>query len=108
MVEIDKKLYNDIKDYCKLNDLVIKDFINKLLKSAFTIEKYGATPFSSPPIQQEEQKPYKEACGMVEGGFLNKEAPNGYLSSKTIAENPDTEPIVVEQEIKKSRKRKLS
>jgi hypothetical protein len=47
MVEIDKKLYQEIKDYCKLNDLVIKDFVNKLLKKAFTVEKYGEKPFST-------------------------------------------------------------
>ena len=47
MVEIDTKLYNDIKLYCKTNNLIIKEFINKLLKKAFTIEKYGETPFAS-------------------------------------------------------------
>lgn len=47
MVEIEQKLYNDIKQYCKLNGLVIKDFVNKLLKKAFTVEKYGEKPFSA-------------------------------------------------------------
>ena len=47
MVEIDTKLYNDIKLYCKVNNLKIKDFINKLLKRAFTIEKYGEKPFAN-------------------------------------------------------------
>jgi hypothetical protein len=47
MVEIEQKLYNDIKQYCKLNGLVIKDFVNKLLKKAFTAEKYGEKPFSA-------------------------------------------------------------
>lgn len=47
MVEIEQKLYNDIKQYCKLNGLVIKDFVNKLLKKAFTVEKYGEKPFST-------------------------------------------------------------
>ena len=46
MVEIDKRLYQEIKDYCKLNNLVIKDFINKLLRKSFTIEKYGDKPFA--------------------------------------------------------------
>lgn len=46
MVEIDKKLYQEIKDYCKLNNLVIKDFVNKLLRKSFTIEKYGDKPFA--------------------------------------------------------------
>lgn len=47
MVEIENKLYSEIKEYCKLNGLVIKDFINKLLKKAFTVEKYGEKPFSA-------------------------------------------------------------
>lgn len=47
MVEIDKRLYQEIKDYCKLNNLVIKDFVSKLLRKAFTIEKYGEKPFSN-------------------------------------------------------------
>ena len=46
MVEIENKLYSEIKEYCKLNGLVIKDFINKILKKAFTVEKYGEKPFS--------------------------------------------------------------
>lgn len=45
-MEIDKKLYNDIKEYCKLNDLKVGNFINNLLRKAFNIEKYGSTPFS--------------------------------------------------------------
>lgn len=47
MIELDKKLHKDIKEYCQLNGLVMKDFINKLLKKAFMVEKYGDKPFSS-------------------------------------------------------------
>lgn len=47
MIELDKKLHKDIKEYCQLNGLVIKDFVNKLLKKAFMVEKYGERPFSS-------------------------------------------------------------
>ena len=50
MVEIDKRLYQEIKDYCKLNNLVIKDFVSKLLRKAFTIEKYGDRPFAETNI----------------------------------------------------------
>lgn len=46
MIELDKKLHKDIKEYCQLNGLVMKDFVNKLLKKAFTIEKYGDKPFA--------------------------------------------------------------
>lgn len=47
MIELDKKLHKDIKEYCQLNGLVMKDFVNKLLKKAFMVEKYGDKPFSS-------------------------------------------------------------
>ena len=54
-VEIDEKLYNDIKVYCWLNALKIKACVNELLKKAFIIEKYGETPFSSPQLHNDEQ-----------------------------------------------------
>lgn len=47
MIELDRKLHKDIKEYCQLNGLVMKDFVNKLLKKAFMVEKYGDKPFSS-------------------------------------------------------------
>lgn len=43
-MEIDKKLYQEIKDYCKLNNLKVGEFINSLLRKAFNIEKYGEIP----------------------------------------------------------------
>ena len=46
MIELDKKLHKDIKEYCQLNGLVMKDFVNKLLKKAFMVEKYGDKPFN--------------------------------------------------------------
>jgi len=44
-IDIENKLHNDIKEYCRMNGLVMKDFVNKLLKKSFTVEKYGETPF---------------------------------------------------------------
>lgn len=44
-MEIEKKLYDDIKSYCKLNNLKVNSFINNLLKKAFNVEKYGESPF---------------------------------------------------------------
>lgn len=46
-VQIDSKLYNEIKEYCKLNELKIGSFINEILKKSFLVEKYGETPFSN-------------------------------------------------------------
>lgn len=44
-MQIDKKLYDEINDYCKLNNLKTKDFIHNILKDAFLKEKYGDSPF---------------------------------------------------------------
>ena len=44
-MEIDKKLYSEIKQYCELNNLKITHFVNEILRKAFNIEKYGNTPF---------------------------------------------------------------
>ena len=46
-VQIEDELYNDIKEYCKLNKLKIGSYINKILKKSFLVEKYGDTPFTN-------------------------------------------------------------
>lgn len=46
-VQIENELYNDIKEYCKLNKLKIGSFINEILKKSFLVEKYGDTPFTN-------------------------------------------------------------
>lgn len=45
-VSIDEQLYQEIKDYCELNDLKINHFVEEILRKQFLIEKYGDTPFS--------------------------------------------------------------
>lgn len=44
-ISISEQLYNDIKEYCKLNNLKINVFINELLSKSFIIEKHGESPF---------------------------------------------------------------
>ena len=44
-MQIDKGLYIEINEYCKLNGLKTRDFIHKILNEAFLKEKYGDTPF---------------------------------------------------------------
>lgn len=44
VMEISKELYNEIKEYCDLNGMKTKDYINGLLKRAFMIDKYGECP----------------------------------------------------------------
>lgn len=53
MIEIDRKLHKEIKEYCRLNNLVMKEYVNSLLKKAFTADKFGDTPFK----KVEEVKP---------------------------------------------------
>lgn len=44
-MEIPKELNNEIWDYCRVNNVTgIDDFIVKLIKQGFTVEKFGATP----------------------------------------------------------------
>lgn len=68
-MEIDKKLNNDITAYCKENGLNKKDFINKLLKKAFNIEKYGEKPFHNPPkeetLSQKTKQKQEQKCEEV-------------------------------------------
>lgn len=73
MVEIENKLYSEIKEYCKLNGLVIKDFINKILKKAFTIEKYGDKPFSIESVpQKKSSKLEQEAVDKIKDIIENQ------------------------------------
>lgn len=67
MIELDKKLHKDIKEYCQLNGLVMKDFVNKLLKKAFMVEKYGERPFAEPKKSNLEKEAIEKIKDMVEG-----------------------------------------
>jgi hypothetical protein len=54
-MQLDKQIYDEINEYCKLNGLKTRDFIHNLLKEAFMKEKYGDSPFafnknSEPPV----------------------------------------------------------
>lgn len=66
MIELDKKLHKDIKEYCQLNGLVMKDFVNKLLKKAFMVEKYGDKPFAEPKTSNLEKEAIEKIKDMVE------------------------------------------
>lgn len=66
MIELDKKLHKDIKEYCQLNGLVMRDFVNKLLKKAFMVEKYGDKPFAEPKMSNLEKEAIEKIKDMVE------------------------------------------
>lgn len=74
---LEDKLYKEITQYCKANDLKIGKFCNDLLKKSFATEKYGDIPFGE--IKKEE--------------ILN--LPTDTVDEKFI-ELPQDEPIVAE------------
>ena len=43
-MEVDKQLYEEIKEYCSLNGLKPREFTNSLLRKAFIEEKFGKAP----------------------------------------------------------------
>ncbi len=45
-VSIDDKLYGDIKDYCDINNLRMREYVETLIRKSFMVDKYGATPFA--------------------------------------------------------------
>ena len=44
-MNIPKRTYNDILEYCRVNDIPnIDEFILKMITQGFTVERYGAAP----------------------------------------------------------------
>ena len=87
MVEIENKLYSEIKEYCKLNGLVIKDFIN----SIFT--KLQGTMANNPFVDFNQIKAnylssLNDARPLIENTFqstLNKGYANLFTATAIIA-----------------------
>lgn len=67
-MQIDKKIYDEINEYCKLNDLKTRDFIHNLLKEAFLKEKYGDKPFffNEYSVVSEETNDEKEVLPLID------------------------------------------
>lgn len=89
MIELDKKLHKEIKEYCQLNGLVMKEYVNSLLKKAFTADKFGETPFyrgteesseiiHNPNVPVAESKPIETSENskkLVKNKFITTEIP---------------------------------
>ncbi len=50
----DENLYNEIVEFCRLNNEKIGNFCQELIKKQFLIEKYGDTPFLKNKIPKSE------------------------------------------------------
>lgn len=46
-VEISDKTYEDLKEFCSLNNLKIGQFADKLIRDGLMIEMYGDVPFTN-------------------------------------------------------------
>lgn len=56
-MELPKDLKDEIKQYCELNDITnVDEFIVKMIKSGFTSNKYGSTPWEKPAEIKEVEK----------------------------------------------------
>ena len=107
MVEIEKKLYSDIKEYCKINGLVIKDFINSLLKKSFTIEKYGETPFQMDNKIKTVLPTVHDTPESIMNTFETKENEKKYYSEITMGNITEAAKEIQKQTEKNTKKRKL-
>ena len=55
-MEIPKKLKDEIWEYCRLNDISnIDEFIIKMVRQGYTVEKFGSTPLGMGEIQEVEK-----------------------------------------------------
>ena len=71
---INNKLYQEIKEYCELNNIEdINKEINRLLRIGFNIEKYGTSPFSFVP--EHKVKEYIDENPVIENINKVEEAP---------------------------------
>ena len=110
-MEIDKELYNEIKEYCVLNGLKPKDYIHSLLKKAFMRDKYGDRPgFMVLPLRPEpkvETVPAKVTVVQEKVAETKIEEPKPVVKEPEVKEEKEEEEIIKFVETK-SRKRKLN
>ena len=88
-MKIDNKLYQDIKEFCELNEMETDNFINKILKEAFLIEKYGDSPFSRKNTLNDENDISKNEITNIPIT----------VTSVTITDKSEKEEVIKEKEI---------
>lgn len=111
-MQIDEKLYAEIKQYCELNGLKIKPFISDLLRKAFNREKFGDGPFQMkretiPIINEPEVKEEKKtATYEINTTFeIKNESTIPIINNKV--ENDEIK-IEKKENLNKTKKRKLN
>lgn len=65
-MELPKDIKNEIWEYCRLNDITnVDEFLIKMVKSGFTSEKFGSTPWEK-PAEIKEVEVIKEVEKIIE------------------------------------------
>ena len=55
-MEVPKKLKDEIWEYCRLNDISnIDEFIIKMIRQGYSVEKFGATPLGATEVKEVEK-----------------------------------------------------
>lgn len=100
---IKEKLFNNIKQYCILNNIDINEYINDLLLKSFNEDKYGSKPPFFFKKENDNQKNNEKNC-------IFEEEKNTQKTEPIKEESEIVQDSVVDEEIKPNskRKRKLS
>ena len=96
-VNIESKLYEDIKEYCKLNKITINAFINDLVKRGFIIEKYDEAPpfFKKNGANIHTPEEFKQECLQEPEPVKRKE----YVKPEVLSveEKPNTDEMTAKE-----------
>ena len=92
-VNVEDRLYQDIKEYCRLNKLTISVFINDLLKKSFMVEKYDDAPPFFKKKEPETVRVERKSLEEFRDEILNDREP--------VKREPYIKPEVISVEAKK-------
>lgn len=96
-VEISDKTYEDLKEFCSLNDLKIGQFADKLIRDGLMIEMYGDVPFTNYRIKLPQEIKAIEAKGTLnKDGTFEQEAVKTVMAKLKERENPEAEAEIMD------------
>ena len=97
-ISISERLYNDIKEYCKLNELKLNVFVEELIQKSFNVEKFGDTPFA----KQEKPEPTSKKEAVIVNEYVKElETFQKEKAEPVVEQVKEPEPIVEPEPIKK-------
>lgn len=102
---IDKKLEEDIKQYCKLNKLNVKEYVTEILRKAFLVDKYGESPFGGKPKPIPEETEKKNNSYVLELEIENPKDDESDIPVEEIVETVEKN-IEAEKTVEKKPKRR--